>query len=153
MTSLLDDTFAKQIELTKERRNSEKHTNNILEFVKFSSANTSYLIELAKVREITDMPSITVYPQPYFGHIGLINLRGEILPVLSVDQDPTKHVTDKRAIVIEIEENNKICFPASNIKKVVLDAGIIATQSTFDLDGQASAFFYFKNLPALGDSK
>lgn len=151
MTSQLNDVFSKQFDHANNKLESD--AGKFLEFVKFVSANTNYLIELGNVREITDMPPVTAYPQSYAGHIGLINLRGEILPVLSVGRDASRHAGDKRAIVIEYENGNKLCFPASEIKKVILDAQALTTQNTFDIDGQASALFNLRNLPALDEIK
>lgn len=66
--------------------NNEEHhaANEILQLVSFNLDQEDYGVEVLKVREIIRMPTITRVPNtpPYVD--GVINLRGKVIPIISM---------------------------------------------------------------------
>ncbi len=92
------------------RQESNKELGNeLLQFVTFNLGVEEYAIEILKVQEIIRMIPITRMPNsPEFIN-GIINLRGKVIPVMSLgkriglpDKDQNN---DSRIIVVEIHGN------------------------------------------------
>ncbi len=63
---------------------SEKAGSELIQLVSFSLDNEEYAVEVLKVREIIRMPEITHMPNtPHYAE-GIINLRGKVIPVISL---------------------------------------------------------------------
>ena len=80
-------------------------------YLSFALSNEEYGLEILKVREIIGDMEITAVPQtpPYVK--GVINLRGQVIPVIDLRTKfgmETTEVTDKTCIiVVEVEQANK----------------------------------------------
>jgi len=72
-------------------------SNELIQLVSFMLAEEEYGVEVLKVREIIRMPSITKMPNtpPYVE--GIINLRGKVIPIISMR---------KRFCLMESENNS-----------------------------------------------
>jgi len=85
---------------------AEKPGNELIQLVSFSLDNEEYAVEVLKVREIIRMPDITHMPNtPHYAE-GIINLRGKVIPVISLrkkfglmDAEKDNHT---RVIVMDI---------------------------------------------------
>lgn len=80
-------------------------------YLSFALANEEYGLEILKVREIIGYMEITAVPQtPHFVK-GVINLRGQVIPVIDLRSKfgmETTEVTDKTCIiVVEIDQEEK----------------------------------------------
>ncbi|MBP7460109.1 MAG: purine-binding chemotaxis protein CheW [Candidatus Delongbacteria bacterium] len=58
-------------------------TNNT-QYLTFKLSNEIYALEIAKVREVLDMTTITKVPQTPEFMLGVINLRGGVVPVIDM---------------------------------------------------------------------
>lgn len=70
----------------------------------FSLCDRSYGINLIHVEEIFPLPEITPIPEASQGLIGVIDLRGEILPILDLSaslgaRSPDYHSTDSLVVL------------------------------------------------------
>lgn len=63
--------------------NAAKH-DELLQLVSFMLAEEEYGVEVLKVREIIRMPSITKMPNVPQHVEGIINLRGKVIPIISM---------------------------------------------------------------------
>jgi purine-binding chemotaxis protein CheW len=63
---------------------SEKLTEERMQLVSFILNNEEYGVEVLKVREIIRMPSITRVPNTPNYVEGVINLRGKVIPIISL---------------------------------------------------------------------
>lgn len=85
---------------------AEKTGSDLIQLVSFSLDSEEYAVEVLKVREIIRMPEITHMPNtPHYAE-GIINLRGKVIPVISMrkkfglmDTDNDSHT---RVIVMDI---------------------------------------------------
>ena len=106
-------------------------------FIKFETEKSAYLVAIEWVREVTDQTNITPYPEETPGHLGLISLRGEILPVIQLEPD-VPSLAANRLIVFEFEDGAPFCLKATQIKKVSLPTERIKNESIFNIDGKAA---------------
>ncbi|MGN7613774.1 chemotaxis protein CheW [Magnetococcales bacterium HHB-1] len=127
-----------------------------LQFVTFHLDNEIFALPLELVREIIRMPEVAAIPLSPPSMVGLANLRGVLLPIVSlshllfrhfadttdatrivvvdINSAPVGFVVDRMDRVIRIPENK--CSPAKKIKTVVDSdrlAGIIKDTAGFDL--------------------
>lgn len=59
-------------------------SNELIQLVSFMLAEEEYGVEVLKVREIIRMPSITKMPNTMQYVEGIINLRGKVIPIISM---------------------------------------------------------------------
>ena len=85
------------------RRNEE---NDLLQLVTFMVGNEEFAIEILSVQEIVRMMAITSVPQSAPSVEGVVNLRGQITPVVDLrgrfGLEPREHGIDSRMIVVEV---------------------------------------------------
>lgn len=79
--------------------------------------NISYIENIVRVQPITRVPHV----QPYF--LGIINLRGEIIPIMSLrlkfDLDERANTNETRILIIKCEQGAKIGILVDSVKEVV----------------------------------
>ena len=77
----------------------------------------SYIDNIVRLQKITRVP----HAQPYF--LGIINLRGEVVPVLSLRRKfelPDKEYTNvTRILILKVEGNAKIGILVDEVREVV----------------------------------
>lgn len=77
----------------------------------------SYIDNIVRVQPITRVP----HTQPYF--LGIVNLRGEIIPVMSMRRKfelPDKENTNaSRILILKLEGNSKIGILVDEVREVV----------------------------------
>ena len=71
-------------ELTVHKQQKEEMSSQLIQLVSFRLDEEEYGVDVLKVREIIRMPSITRVPNtpPYV--VGVINLRGKVIPIMSI---------------------------------------------------------------------
>jgi len=79
----------------------------VRQFLTFRLAAETYGIEVHKVREILDLPAITKVPQAPEFMVGVINLRGHVVPVVDLRRrfqlETAEQTKDSCIIVVEID--------------------------------------------------
>ncbi len=95
-----------------------------------------YGIEIGYVDNIVRMQKPTRVPktQPYF--LGVINLRGEIIPVMSLrlkfDLEMKEETNATRIIIIKTEQNAKLGIVVDEVREVVTLSDEDVEKSSFD---------------------
>jgi purine-binding chemotaxis protein CheW len=51
-------------------------------FIRFVMCGSYYALDFQHVNEVVEIPVITPYPETIPGHLGVVNLSGQILPIL-----------------------------------------------------------------------
>lgn len=93
------------------------------QFIVVKIGGEQYGIDISYVDNIVRMQSITRVPkvQPYFK--GIINLRGEIVPVMSIrtkmDLEPDEFTDVTRIIILKLEEHGVLGILVDEVKEVV----------------------------------
>jgi purine-binding chemotaxis protein CheW len=98
-------------------------------YLTFALAHEEYGLEILKVREIIGYIDVTAVPQTPHYIKGVINLRGQVIPVVDLRAKfgmETTDVTEQTCIiVVEIAEGNRTCSTGIIVDHVqeVLDIG------------------------------
>lgn len=98
-------------------------SNDKRQYIILRFDNEQYGIDITYIDNIVRLQSITRVPhtQPYF--LGIINLRGEIIPVMSMRKKielPDKDNTNAtRILIIKFESNAKIGILVDEVREVV----------------------------------
>ncbi|MBE5943910.1 MAG: purine-binding chemotaxis protein CheW [Lachnospiraceae bacterium] len=97
--------------------------NDAKQYIILRFDSEQYGIDISYIDNIVRLQSITRVPhvQPYF--LGIINLRGEILPVMSMRKKfelPDKENTNlTRILIIKVDGNSKIGVLVDEVREVV----------------------------------
>ena len=85
-----------------------KNFDNEIQLVVFKLATEEYAIEIIKVSEIRKMTNITRVPRTPDYYLGVMNLRGSVLPVLDLKKRlnlPSATTTeDSRIIILKVDD-------------------------------------------------
>lgn len=101
----------------------QSETLNIIytQAVGFNLENETYGIDILNVSEIIKPINITFIPNTLDFVLGVINLRGKIIPIVDLNKkffDKFKEITpDSRIIVVSVEDNS-VGFLVDRIKKI-----------------------------------
>ncbi len=101
----------------------EVNENNRIQYIVVLIGSENYGIDIKYVDNIVRMQKITRVPkaQQYFR--GVINLRGEIVPVMSVrrkmDLGDDEFTKDSRIIILKIEEHGNLGIVVDAVREVV----------------------------------
>lgn len=102
--------------------NKESLENKILQLVTFRIGNEEFGFDIFKVKEINRMLDITQIPNSESSVKGVVNLRGSVIPVVSLrsklnfsDLEYTNHT---RIIVVEYK-NKSIAFIVDEVSEVL----------------------------------
>ena len=96
-------------EINKETRPAETVDSRAGKYLTFGLADEAYGIEIIKVREIIGMMNITIVPRMPGWVLGVINLRGKVIPVIDLrlkfEMEPTEETPETCIIVVEVSGN------------------------------------------------
>jgi purine-binding chemotaxis protein CheW len=116
---------------------------NSLQMVGFKLGNEDYMVDINKIREIIMTTEITYVPRVPNYFEGVINLRGNIVPIINLRKKlnmPSKEITENtRILIMEILDMN-VGFIVDKITKVIIipEKNIDNTPTTFG--GMAAEF-------------
>ncbi|MGD9808756.1 MAG: chemotaxis protein CheW [Deferribacterales bacterium] len=109
--------------------NSKKHES--CQVLTFTLADDVYGVDIMSVREVLDYTSVTKVPQTPEYMIGVINLRGNVVPVLDLrckfGMGKTKKTVNTCVIIVEVEIDEE---------STVLGALADSVQEVVDFDGE-----------------
>lgn len=108
--------------------NNEIPVENITKYLIFEIGNDSYGVEITFVNEIIGIQQITEVPEQPSYVLGIINLRGKIIPVMDVRKRFKKEFRefDDRTCIIVVEIND--LFVGLIIDRVIEVADILDSQ-------------------------
>ena len=91
--------------LVKSDNDVAKH-DELIQLVSFVLENEEYGVEVLKVREIIRMPTITKMPNTAQSIVGIINLRGKVIPIVSMREHfgltEPGHDSHTRIIIMDV---------------------------------------------------
>ncbi len=94
-------------EIKVDTESSDIHANELLQLVGFQLGNEEYGIDILKVQEINRIAKITKIPQSPDFMEGVINLRGNVIPIIDLRKrfhmPEREHDKQTRIVVGEIE--------------------------------------------------
>ena len=88
-------------------KDHRKGTGDLKQFISFSIGEEEYGLELLRVKEVIRIREITWLPKAPSFVKGIINLRGDVIPIIDLRDkfglEPRETTTMTRVIVVEIE--------------------------------------------------
>ena len=117
--------------MTQNQQSSNALLDKEGKYLTFALASEEYGLEILKVREIFGYMEITAVPQTPDHVKGVINLRGQVIPVIDLrakfGMDTTEVTEETCIIVVEISQGTR-----------KFDTGIVVdhVQEVLDIDGQ-----------------
>lgn len=122
------------------------HTNEERQYLMFDLREEMYGIGINRVKEIVEYGKVTLVPLMPDFVIGVLNLRGEVVPVIDISlrlgKAATKIHPRSCIVILDIEFNQEtvlLGFVVDSVKEVIeIDAGQIEPPPTFGakIDGQ-----------------
>lgn len=112
---LLSDTISDLYE-SKEKEESVLEMEEELKYVVFKVCDTHFAVPIEEVQEINRLSKVTKIPNAPAFVEGLMNLRGEVLPVISLKKRLNLNLCaegskiSERVLVYELTNNKKIAF-------------------------------------------
>ena len=108
---------------------NEQLTGTTKSFLSFKLAEESFTIPVMKIMEILEVPKITKVPQSPNFLVGVINLRGAVLPVIDTrikfGMSQIQYTINTCILVLSIEVNDE---------EVVVGALVDSVSEVFELD-------------------
>ncbi len=84
-----------------------RETGELRQFISFSVGDEEYGLELLRVKEVIRIREITWLPKAPTFVKGIINLRGDVIPIIDLRDKfglaPKEHTAMTRVIVVEVE--------------------------------------------------
>lgn len=121
------------------------HSDEIKQYIVTKLGNEQYGIDISYVDNIVRMQKITRVPktQPYF--MGVINLRGEIIPVMSMrsklEMEEGEITNTTRIIIIRPEQNALLGLLVDEVREVVTLSEEDVEKVSYDNGWEDSNFF------------
>ena len=136
-----DEKEIENIKKEKEKEKSEDTTSKMIEtsqFIIFELEKTFYGVEIEKIQEINRLENVTKIPKAEDFVEGIINLRGEVIPVIDLRKKfKMKEIekTDYTRIIIGEINKKKIGFVVDNVREVMrVEKSKLSNISNFDME-------------------
>jgi len=144
MNQQLDAVFKEQQDRLSHQDESTHNTEQ-QSFLLFSVGISQFIIPIEEIKEVTEFIPLRPYPLPVPKHLGVVNIRGEVVPVismapfLSTDFDETKFILSHQAsrlIVLTGSDHEHFSILASSAKKIncAMDSNL-ANQTAVTING------------------
>jgi purine-binding chemotaxis protein CheW len=115
-----------------EEKNVDKLSGYSQSYLSFNLSEEHFTIPVMKVMEILEVPKITKVPQAPSFIVGVINLRGAVLPVIDTrikfGMDPIEYTVNTCILVMTVEINEE---------SIVVGALVDSVLEVFELDESA----------------
>ena len=101
----------------------KEKVKNEKKYIVFGIDNENYGIDISSVNSIIQMPQITYVPKSPRHYSGIINLRGEIVPIISLRRrmnlEDDTFTDESKIIITDIEEDKQVGFIVDDVKEVM----------------------------------
>ena len=101
---------------------AEESRNELIQLVSFKLEHEEYGVNVLKVREIIRMPSITRVPNTPHYIEGVINLRGKVIPIISMRKRfnlPDGEISSQTRIMVIDMEGELMGFVVDAVSEVI----------------------------------
>ncbi|MDD6327100.1 MAG: chemotaxis protein CheW [Lachnospiraceae bacterium] len=133
---------------------TNNEVNDSKQYIILRFDNEQYGIDISYIENIVRLQQITRVPhtQPYF--LGIINLRGEVIPVMSMrrkfELEDKENTNASRILILKLEGNSKIGILVDEVREVVTlydsDVEKIATNDVMDSKAYLMGVGKYNNL-------
>lgn len=118
--------------------------SDIVQYIVVKLGDEQYGIDISNVDNIVRMQRITRVPKSQKHYVGVINLRGEVVPVMSLrrrfDLPDDVYESATRIIIVRMEEQSLIGFIVDEVREVVNINPSTVEKPTFKLDEKNASY-------------
>lgn len=124
--------------------NRTESTVDEIQYIVISIGDEQYGICIDYVDNIVRMQRITRVPKAQDYYVGVINLRGEVVPVMSLrrrfDLEPDEYSGSTRIIILKLEDQSLVGIIVDEVKEVVLLSTDQIENPQFKLDEKNATY-------------
>lgn len=104
----------------KQNQNADSSIAEKQTYLHITVANSSFLIPISEIVEVSEMLPIRLYPVKIDGHLGMINLRGKVIPVISMERfgGTATWKSSDRLVIVHADETEKLAVIVNTVKKI-----------------------------------
>lgn len=115
---------------------SKKEVMKQQAFICFHMNDSYYALDIHAVNEIVEIPTITPYPIAIPGHIGVVNLSGQILPIIDFTQAETQLTiqSDNLLLVANFANEHPFGLVIKHPRRVQIPQKLLIS-TTVNIDG------------------
>ena len=119
-------------------QNQTELDEDMCSYLVFNYQDGLFGVDLSYVREVVEFREYKPYPIAIKGHLGIINIRSKILPVLAPVQltDGTKPIQGDKVLLLEFAFEQAICLIVKSVQKVLIPGRECEVGNTINLKGQ-----------------
>ncbi|MFW7381060.1 MAG: chemotaxis protein CheW [Oligoflexus sp.] len=119
---LLKDLMSFQnLSRSKQSDHEQEVHQQLLPCMKFHWGDGAFLIGIDFVKEVIENHHIIPYPENHLDHLGLVNLRGQILPIIRPSfYNGIQGQKSDRLMVIELDDRRIFCIQVNRVQKVAI---------------------------------
>lgn len=119
--SEISELYTEQSDLVA-RMNQDIQSTDVF-MLTFELNDSCFSLPFESIREIVDYHSFVPYPQSVDGHLGVINFRGTIVPVIWPFSSPcmvpdAQHEQEYKYLVVELEDGQMLALYAHHLCKI-----------------------------------
>ena len=122
----------------------EKSESETFQYIVIKLGNEQYGIDIRYIDNIVRMQHITRVPKVAGYLKGVINLRGEVIPVMSLrikmDLSADEITKATRIIILKLEQHGTICVIVDEVKEVVTLSTDEIEKVTYDAKEERNSF-------------
>ncbi|MBO4395869.1 MAG: purine-binding chemotaxis protein CheW [Eubacterium sp.] len=116
----------------------------IIQYIVVKLGGEQYGIDIAFVDNIVRMQQITRVAKSQDYYVGVINLRGEVVPIMSLrrrfELEDIEYTHATRIIIVRMEDQSRVGFIVDEVREVVDIAEDTIEIPNFKLDDKKSAY-------------
>ncbi|MGB0453416.1 MAG: chemotaxis protein CheW [Bacteriovoracaceae bacterium] len=153
MENALDNIFSEQQNSITGEESSQGLKNEL--GLTFLLEGALFFSSIHSVKEVIEFKEIIPYPRKVMGHVGVINLRGKIIPILcpicpkkkqdnSCKLSDLENSLDKRIVVFETTEKKVFGVVVNNVRKTKVECypdEDTKKEEIIDIDGRPHRYF------------
>ena len=144
---MLDLEKIQQLQVTKENLSEVKNEQSL---VRFLAQEKYYAVNLKNVKEIIEQIEFTTYPEQLNYHIGIINVRGLVIPLIQLEKsNEIKRKEHCKVIILEFSSENLTAIQVNKISKCTFNSENILAGQTLNLNGIPSMYIDESNFDNL----
>ena len=126
-----------------ENRIESSDSEKIVQYIVVRIGNENYGVNINYVDNIVRMQGITRVPKTQVYYVGVINLRGEIIPVMSLrlklGLESDQFTNKTRMIIIKIE-NAKVAIIVDEVREVVSLEELKIEKAAYDMNDERTNY-------------
>ncbi|MGY3804826.1 chemotaxis protein CheW [Pigmentibacter ruber] len=136
-----------QMQIDKEMLVAEVNEQNLVRFLAFEKY---YAVNIKNVKEIIEKIEFTPYPEKINYHLGIINVRGLVIPLIQLEKiKESKKKEYTKVIILEFSSEHLTAIQVDKISKCSINSPFILPGQTLNLNDTPAMYIDESNFDNL----